>query len=281
MTFTKIHKLTEIADNYDLILFDLWGVLIEGGALYPNVADAINNLMKHKQVLFVSNAPRTAVATADRLRNFGIHCLDEQMFTSGQMSKDLIDGKRKDALIYHLSVGNEFNSIEEGYRLTADIEKAGIMLLTAQLDEGQDLNMFNDLFEQALKAGVHCVCANPDKIIPNKGKLRYCAGYFAELYEKMGGRVTVIGKPGKDIFIQALSSTGLKSNPARVLMIGDTLDMDILGAKNAGIRSGLVLTGNSAQAIVGIYGEAEMLKAMQEFCEAHGIIPDMLIDITG
>lgn len=280
MIFTKIHNLTEVADNYDVIMFDLWGVLIEGGALYPNVGNAVNSLMKYKKVLFVSNAPRTASFAADRLRNFGIHCRDEQMFTSGQMSKDLIDSKGDSALIYHLSFGNEFNAIEEGYRLTADIEKASLMLLTAQLDEGQDLHMFNDLFERAVAAGVHCICANPDKTIPNKGKIRYCAGYFADIYEKMGGKVTIIGKPGKDIFIKAISGLDPKPNLNRVLMIGDTIDTDILGAKNAGICSGLVLTGNAAQAIIGRHGEAEILKAMQDFCEAHDIIPDILIDIT-
>lgn len=280
MTFTKIYNLTEVADNYDLILFDLWGVLIEGGALYPNVGDAVNRLMKYKQVLFVSNAPRTASVTADRLRNFGIHCRDEQMFTSGQMSKDLIDGNGGDPLIYHLSFGNEFNAIEEGYRMTSDVEKAGIMLLTAQLDEGRDLSMFNGLFEQAIKAGVHCICANPDKIIPNQGKLRYCAGYFADLYEKMGGKVTVIGKPGKDIFVDAISSIERKPHKDRVLMIGDTIDTDILGAKNAGIHSGLVLTGNSAPTVIGCHTEAEMLRAMQEFCEKHQMMPDMLIDVV-
>lgn len=280
MTFTKIHALTEVADNYDLIIFDLWGVLIEGGALYPNVGKAINKFMKYKQVLFVSNAPRTRASTADRLRNFGINCLDEQMFTSGQMSKDLIDDAGDDNLIYHLSFGNEPNTITDGYKLTANIEKAAILLLTAQLDEGEDLEMFNPLFEQAAKSKVKCICANPDKIIPNKGKLRYGPGYFADIYEKMGGEVVIIGKPGKDIFYQAISSLKQKPSLDRVLMIGDTLDMDILGAKNAGIHSGLVLTGNAGAAIQGRISESEKLKAMQEFCEAQGIVPNMLIDIT-
>lgn len=280
MTFTKIHALTEVADNYDLIMFDLWGVLIEGTTLYPNVGDAVNKLMKNKEVLFVSNAPRTRSSQGDRLRNFGIHCRDEQVFTSGQMSRDLIDKGGDNPLIYHLSFGNEPNTIGDGYLLTADIKKAGLLLLTAQLDEGQDLDMFKTLFEEAIEAGVRCICANPDKIIPNKGRLRYCPGYFADLYEKMGGKVTIIGKPGKDIFLEAISSIKHKPSLDRILMIGDTLDMDILGAKNAGIRSGLVLTGNSAPAIAGCRTEAEILRSMHEFCEKHQIVPDILVDIT-
>jgi len=40
-------------------------------------------------------------------------------------------------------------------------------------------------------------------------------------------------KPNKEIFEYAFRKT--RANPATSIMIGDTLDVDILGAKNAGI----------------------------------------------
>jgi HAD superfamily hydrolase (TIGR01459 family) len=278
MTFSKVEKLSEVASNYDLIMFDLWGVLVEGSSLYPNVGDAVNKLMKHKQVLFVSNAPRVRESAADRIRNFGIHCRDEQMFTSGQMSKELIDDSSDNPVIYHLSEGNYPNTIEDGYNLTMNIQEASILLLTAQLNEGDDLESLHPILQKGVDAGVLCICANPDKIIPNQGKLRYCPGYFADIYEKMGGKVTYIGKPGKDIFLQAMSS--IKDKPKRVLMIGDTLDTDILGARNAGIDSALVLTGNIGTMIAYCRTEEEKLRTIEDFCKSHDIMPTMLIDIT-
>jgi HAD superfamily hydrolase (TIGR01459 family) len=279
MTFDKVQKLSEVTSNYDLIMFDLWGVLVEGGALYPGVADVVNKLMENQQVLFVSNAPRARKNAADRIRNFGINCKDEQMFTSGQMSKDLIDNNSDHPMIYHLSAGQDNNNIEDGYNnLTSNIKEASIMLLTAQLDEDQDLESLNSILQEAADRSIHCICANPDKIIPNRGKLRYCPGYFADIYQKMGGKVTYIGKPGKDIFLQAISS--IKDKPKRILMIGDTLDTDILGARNAGIDSALVLTGNIGTMIAYCRTEQEKLSTIEDFCKSHDIIPTMLIDIT-
>jgi len=279
MKFTKIRKLSEVANEYDVIMFDLWGVLIEGNALYPNVEGVVNKLMQHKQVLFVSNAPRIKHHAAERLRNFGINCSDDQMFTSGQMSRDLVDSDSRN-IVYNLSHGNYPNTIEEGCRLTRNLEEATILLLTAQIEEGEDLEMFNPVLKRALELGLPCVCANPDKTIPNQGKLRYCPGYFADIYEKMGGKVTVIGKPGKDIFLNAIESLSVKPTLDRVLMIGDTLETDILGAESAGINSALVLTGNANLILSRCRTEEEKLTAISEYCTLHGTIPTMLIDIT-
>ncbi|MGB3413911.1 MAG: HAD-IA family hydrolase, partial [Microbacteriaceae bacterium] len=54
-----------------------------------------------------------------------------------------------------------------------------------------------------------------------------------------GPLATVAGKPEVPIFEEALERFGI----SQALMVGDRLDTDIMGAKRAGIKSALVLTG--------------------------------------
>ncbi|KJV53838.1 HAD hydrolase, IA, variant 1 family protein [Orientia tsutsugamushi str. Gilliam] len=61
----------------------------------------------------------------------------------------------------------------------------------------------------------------------------------------MGGKVVYSGKPHSEIFQAVLNTLALNVKKKKILMIGDTLETDILGANNIGIDSALVLTGNA------------------------------------
>jgi HAD superfamily hydrolase (TIGR01459 family) len=276
MMLTKINPLSTILDEYDAIIFDLWGVLVEGAHLYDGVADAINALMKQKQVRFVSNSPRLKVDIAAIIRNFGIDVTPAQFFTSGQMVHDLLHNKQN---VYYIANGNDYTILPTESTSTSDINKASIILLAAQLDEGENLQTFDPIFREAIDLGIKCICANPDTIIPNRGKIRYCPGYFAKSYEDMGGQVIYIGKPGVNIFNDAIDSLMPKPSLNRIIMVGDTLEIDILGANKAGIHSGLVMTGNTARITSEYDGLDEKLKYLEKKCEAYRIEPNMILDL--
>lgn len=282
MTFSKIRPLTSVISDYDLIMFDLWGVVIEGVETYPGVVDTINNIMKQKDVAFITNSPRLVANITNHMNNFGLNCSEDQMFTSGQFAKHLLETNKiidETPSLYHVNTGNYPSAIEYGMNLTQNLEEANILLLTCQLDEGEDLTMFNSILEKAVKLNLICVCSNPDTIIPNRGKLRYCPGYFAEIYSNMGGRVIYTGKPGKDLFIQAINSFSALDKK-RVLMVGDTIDTDILGANNVGIDSALVTTGNISRVIEGCKDDIAKLNAIEAFCKKRDIIPTIVTTIA-
>lgn len=277
MMFTKINPLSAILNEYDAIIFDLWGVLVEGAHLYNGVAGAINALMKQKQVRFVSNSPRLKTDIARIIRNFGIDVDSAQFFTSGQMTHDLLHNKQN---VYYIANGNDYTILPTGSTSTSDIGKASVILLAAHLGEGENLQTFDPIFHEAINLGVQCICANPDTIIPNRGTLSYCPGYFAKIYEDMGGKVTYIGKPGVSIFNDAIDSLEAKPSLDRIIMIGDTLEMDILGANRAGIHSGLVMTGNTARITAEYDNLDKKLEYLEKKCEACSIEPNMIVDIV-
>ena len=51
--YDKVHKIYEISKKYDLVLFDIWGVMIHELGSYPNqeIAHVINQIILEREVL--------------------------------------------------------------------------------------------------------------------------------------------------------------------------------------------------------------------------------------
>src|SRR5919108_6152095 len=68
-----IERLSAIADRYDALILDLWGVLHDGVRPYPGVVDALRQLKRRdKRLVVLSNAPRRAAPVARRMQEIGI-----------------------------------------------------------------------------------------------------------------------------------------------------------------------------------------------------------------
>ncbi|MFW5734814.1 MAG: HAD-IA family hydrolase, partial [Oceanidesulfovibrio sp.] len=91
--------------------------------------------------------------------------------------------------------------------------------------------------------GARLVATNADAALPVAGGLQPECGAVVAFLETAGGCTAhVAGKPNPEFF--HLGMALLDCAPEETLMIGDTLETDILGASRAGVRSALVATGN-------------------------------------
>jgi HAD superfamily hydrolase (TIGR01459 family) len=256
-----------VIDDYDVFLFDLWGVIIEGDQLYPGVVDVVNAVSANKQVFFVSNAPRSKLWSHKIITSWGIKTTPEMVITSGEVARQLLKNSTTTLgielpVIYHLGADRNDDITQElNCQLTTEINDANILLLTIYRDEGEDTNQFDRVLESAVSRKIISICANPDIIIPRQESYRYCAGYFAQKLEQLGGKVIYTGKPYTEIYDQVILQLPLVPKN-RILMIGDTFETDILGANRVGINSALVLTGNA-----------------KKFHQAHSTIEDKLHSI--
>ena len=276
-----------VVDNYDLFLFDLWGVVVEGNYNYPGVIDTVNKVIKTgKSVYFVTNAPRNTSSLYERVRSWGINATSEMIISSGEVALDMIlDSENrfgiKEPLVYHL--GNEDNDIIDGLQTptTQDITKSNILLLTIYRDEGPTLNLdeFDDLLKTAVARKMVTICANPDLTLNQLGILRYCAGYYAKKIKQFGGEVIYCGKPYADIYNKVLKK--LPTIPKnRVLMIGDTFYTDVLGANEMGFDSGLVLTGNATKFHAQYHTIEEKLDHLKIAATEQGVMPSFVIELS-
>jgi HAD superfamily hydrolase (TIGR01459 family) len=130
----------------------------------------------------------------------------------------------------------------------SDLADAAFISVTGPYDdETEEPGDYRDRFVEAVGRDLELICANPDIVVQRGDRLIYCGGALAQLYESLGGRVLMAGKPYPIIYelslIKAQAALGRAVDPARVLCIGDGLPTDIRGANARGLDVLFVASG--------------------------------------
>ena len=121
-------------------------------------------------------------------------------------------------------------------------------MVVTDLDDDDDTpDMYEDRIKVWLARKLPLICANPDRVVEHGGRIIYCGGALADLYEAHGGRIKMAGKPYRPIYDEALklaeSAAGRALDRGRILAIGDSVRTDAIGAANAGLDL-LFVTGS-------------------------------------
>jgi HAD superfamily hydrolase (TIGR01459 family) len=240
---------SEIAERYDGFIFDVWGTLYDGGKAFPDALTTVRALAERKKKLLVlSNSPRVPSVVAERLTGIGFELSwFTDIVTSGGMVADIVGG-RKDAearslgeRVLWLGRARFPDALPAGaFTEVAEVGESDWILNAGPENPDAGIEEFEPLLAEGAGRGLPMVCANPDKSVFQLGVRQICAGAMAERYESLGGRVRHFGKPFPEIFTRCLERIALPAE--RVLVVGDNLETDILGANRAGIDS-LLLGG--------------------------------------
>ncbi|MCC2646480.1 MAG: family hydrolase [Rickettsiaceae bacterium] len=277
-----IYNFNDIYQNYDLFFIDVWGVVHDGYKPYPGTVDRLNKLLEEKKLFFVSNAPRPNYIVSQKLKEHGIKINDSHVITSGDVTRTHLSELGKEGkIIYHLGETTNTDILKDiDIKVTSNLEEADFLLLSIFLNEGASLEQFDSLFEQAVNLNIPVLCANPDKKIVKGAagdSFVYCAGYFAEKIEAMGGEVHYFGKPHKNIYDFAIQQARIETSLDKILMIGDTIYTDVLGANQAKIHSALVLTGNSEAHLKEIIEKEAKISKLKEIFDSYKVEPNWVI----
>lgn len=228
------------SSSYDVLLFDLDGVLYRGEEIVPHAAEVLAALRdQHRALVFLTNnSSRTPEQVADKLRALGIEALPGEVMTSALATADLLAGR---------GGGTAFVIGQEGIRRA--LSDAGIRLLDGepeavdQVVVGVDVEVtYRELATASVlvERGARLIATNPDGSFPVPGALWPGAGaLLAVITTTTGAEAEIVGKPFAPLFRSALQRAG-GTHP---LVIGDRLDTDIAGANALGWDSLLVLTG--------------------------------------
>ena len=260
---------------YDVFLLDQYGTLHDGVRPYPGVLAALCLLRDAgKRVALLSNSGKRGADNLRRLDRMGIPAaLFDVAMTSGEAAHTLLAagsvaaarGARRCLLLERDGDGR----LLEGLGLVAVAAGAADLVVIAGSEgERRPLAAYAELLAPQARAGVPALCLNPDRIMLTPAGPAFGAGRIAELYEEMGGRVTWIGKPYPAIFAMTLAALG-DPPPARVAMLGDSVEHDIAGARAAGCGAWLVRTGIAA-------GLDDAAIAAE--CRLRGAVPDGVLD---
>ncbi|MDQ6434835.1 TIGR01459 family HAD-type hydrolase [Mesorhizobium sp. LHD-90] len=243
--------LSSLVGRYDVFFVDQFGVLHDGHRAYPGAVEALARLKAAgKTVVLLSNSGRRARPNEERLLRLGFRPGSWDFFvSSGEVAwrkfagETAEPGLRRGTKCLLLSRENDRSAVEElDLRLVEDGAEAEIVLLGGSEGDRFALDHYRRLLEPAARAGAPLVCTNPDKIMLTATGPTFGAGRIAELYAELGGTVEWIGKPYPEIYEATLAIVGV-TDRSRVVGIGDSIEHDVVGAKNAGIASVLVRSG--------------------------------------
>lgn len=239
--------------NVRLVIFDLDGVLYRGERPMPGAVETVERLRSsgRRVVYATNNSTRTRLDYVRRLRAFRLPCELEDVVTSGYATGRYMQqrGLRAErALILGadgLRIELRDAGVVEGehvvrpYLETRDGASADMVIVG--LDTSFSYDMLAEA-QRALLAGAPFIAANKDLRYPVEDRLLPGAGAIVAALEAATGRVAVcVGKPEPFMFQEALQRTGVPGSEAMV--VGDSLETDVLAAHRIGARGVLILTG--------------------------------------
>lgn len=263
-----IGGLSEIASRYDATICDVWGVVHNGRDAYPDAIAAIRRFRNERgPAILVSNAPRLPDGVETQFIRLGIP-LDfyDGIVTSGLLARDDLVRRIQqygEYPLFYLGPSRD-NPVFDGLniRFTGPDDASAVFCTGLLDDETEGPEDYRTLLERLLERRLPFLCANPDIVVQRGERLVYCAGALARLYESMGGETLYFGKPHPAVFERAIALARRRSPASQLIVIGDGIETDIGGARNAGLDA-LFIAG-------GIHSDDDEAALALLFCQ-HGV----------
>jgi HAD superfamily hydrolase (TIGR01450 family) len=250
--------MASLIDGYSCLLLDAYGVLLDKSGPLPGATALIAYLNAiNKPYYILSNSASTLPEhMAAMLADLGLPIPQRRLITAGVLllpyfQRHGLVGRRcialgtQDSLAYVLRAGGIVVSPDISGSADAVIiaDQAGFPFL-----EALDNTLSVVLRQLDRREPIHLVLCNPDLIYPRApGRFGFTAGGLAvmlegalrERYPESSYGFVRLGKPFQAMFEEAVTRGGTRN----MVMIGDQLTTDVLGANQFGIDSVLINTG--------------------------------------
>lgn len=228
--------------EHDLLLLDLDGVVYVGDRAVDGAAAAIRRARNQDaRVGFVTNnASRTPDAIAEALHSLGVDAEPSDIVTAAMAAADLLAARYPtgSAILVVGGQGLRAAIADVGLRPVSDAEQQPRAVVQGWSPDVGWTQLAEAMV--ALAAGADWLATNLDRTLPSpRGPLPGNGSLVAALATASGREPDSAGKPAPALFRTAVDRLG----GTRPLMVGDRLETDIRGARQAGFASMAVLTG--------------------------------------
>lgn len=262
-----LNSVEAIAHHFDLFLIDQFGVLHDGLKPFAGTIDLLRRLRQQgKRVVVLTNSAKPAEANGQRLARLGFSAdLFDRVLTSGDLARrNIAAGKlaapfRPGARVFVVGrEGGEYHLDAAGLHAVRSGEPCDFVLFAGSSVPDIGVEAYRRELAPAAEARIPGLCCNPDLTMLTPSGLQPGCGALAQLYRGLGGTIVSVGKPEASFFQEARELFDTIP-PSRTLVIGDSLEHDILGGKLAGFGTALVRTGVHQQ-----LRYAELVKRMHD-----------------
>ena len=242
------------------VVLDMDGVLWRGDEPLPGLTELFGTLARLELpfVLATNNATKTVSQYVQKLSRLRVEVRPDQVLTSPGAAASYLQG--------HFPAGTNVYVVgeaalretlaEAGFNIVGvDEVRAGRVRADEMVVVGglATTSLSYELLAGAVllvRAGAAFVATNYDLTYPSEiGQLPGAGAVLSVVSAASGVEPTIIGKPYPAMFGAAARRLGTR--PDETLMVGDRLETDVAGARAAGFKAALVLTGVARREDVG------------------------------
>jgi len=223
-------------------LIDMDGVIYRGPSLIPGAGRFIQTLLDRDiPFLFLTNnSQRTRRDVATKLDRLGIPVGEDHVFTCAMATARFLSWQKPGGTAFVIGEGGLMTALHSNGYSIVDKDPDYVVV-----GEGRTLNF--EMVEAALgmiRGGAKLVATNLDPNCPTQHGLRPgCGSVVAMLEVAAGVKAFSVGKPSPVMLRAARKELGLSTD--QTVVIGDTMDTDILGGVQLGYKTILVLSGGT------------------------------------
>jgi len=245
-------------------LLDMDGVIYRGSQLIPGAKSFIQRLRETEtRFLFLTNnSQRTRRDVAMKLCRMGIEATERDIFTCSMATARFVAHQKPGGSAYVIGEGGLLNALHlNGYSVVEDNPDFVIV--------GEGRTMTFEMIEKAVRlvaSGARLIATNLDPNCPTEAGIRPGCGAIAAMIESATGKKAFsVGKPSPIMMRAARKQLGLTSE--ETVMVGDTMETDILGGVGLGYRTILVMSGGTSR------------EDLQDFAYSPDLVLDSVADI--
>jgi len=247
----------QLLQRFEVLLLDAYGVLIHHGGALPGGREFIRRLNREGKPYFIltNDASRLPQTSARQMEDMGLEVDAARIISSGSLLGPYFAQQNlKDAQCVVLGPDDSRQMVQQaGGELVQPGEDLDVLVVCDEVGYNfvDTVDAVLSALIQRLDRGdqVRLVLPNPDLIYPkSEDGFGITAGSIALIFEealrlRYPDRSELgfvrLGKPNPPIFEEARRRSGTRD----MVMVGDQLGTDILGANRFGIPSVLVNTG--------------------------------------
>jgi len=227
------------------ILCDIDGTLYFRGKIIPDAIETVSYLQdKGYKVVFLTNTDsKPPKEILEILLNFGFSVKSDDIFTPIIAIKEYISQfpDKKSYFLMSERVTSEFQTFSQ---VTED-ELPDFVVISDFSDDWR-IERLNTAFKYVLRGAKLIGSQGNRYYLDQDGNPKIDTGSLVRMVADAANvKPLILGKPNSDYFKLALEKIGVNTKEA--IIIGDDVESDIKGAKNAGIKGILVKTGKGQE----------------------------------
>lgn len=223
-------------------LIDMDGVIFKGHQLIAGAERFIERVRRegYPFLFLTNNSQRTRRDVVTKLKRMGIEVGEEHIFTCAMATARFLARQKPHGTAYVIGEGGLLQALHQNGYSIVDVDPDYVVV-------GEGRTMTSESLEVATRlilGGAKLIATNLDPNCPTASGIRPGCGAIVSFLETSTGKKALsVGKPSPLMMRAARKQLNLATS--QTVMIGDTMETDIMGGVQMGYQTVLTLSGGT------------------------------------